>query len=277
MRRIMTFLCFIDLKWDHAGPKLHILENNFKSLSSFWFVKTVRCSIQKKKKKTVHLRRDCRLWWVLQSAGLSAAAVRGCSEEPLWGFMQTEAPHCESSPSSVGGLWFQLFLISASVRQKTVLAMKYLAVPMRVESASSGSTAAECFSLDPNKFRGHISLCALEHSESVCCFGLLFFFLFGWGRRTRTFSSVRKICQTEGWQMSCTFGQKYWNVKHVESLLYMTQERGGGLQNIKFRSWHLWFIHAAWDFRRKRPSIPPKRAKSNTQQKTAKKKNEKRS
>lgn len=55
-----------------------------------------------------------------------------------------------------------------------MLAMKYLAVPMRVESASSGSTAAECFCLDPNKFRGHISLCALEHSESVCCFGFVF-------------------------------------------------------------------------------------------------------
>lgn len=210
------FLCFIDSKWDHAGPKLHILENNFKSLSSFWSVKTVVS-----KKNSPSEERLCRLWWVLQSVGLSAAAVRGCSEEPLWGFMQTEAPHCESSPSSVGGLWFQLFLISASVRQKTVLAMKYLAVPMWVESASSGSTAAECFSLDPNKFRGHISLCALEHSESVCCFGF-FFFLGGWRRRTRTFSAVRKICQTEGWQMSRTFGQKCWNVKHVESLLYMT-------------------------------------------------------
>lgn len=179
---IMIFLCFIDLKWDHAGPRLHILENNFKSLASFWSVTTVRRSVQKKK-NTVHLRRDCRLWRVPQSAGLSAAAVRGCGEEPLWGFMQTEAPHCESSPSSVGGLWFQLFLISASVRQKTVLAMKYLAVPMWVESASSGSTAAECFSLDPNKFRGHISLCALERSESACCFGFVFCVLGGGGEQ----------------------------------------------------------------------------------------------
>lgn len=66
-------------------------------------------------------------------------------------------------------------------------AMKYLAAPIRVESASSGSTASECFlffflvafsfvfcffspSLGSKQVGTDISLCVFGRSESMCRF-----------------------------------------------------------------------------------------------------------
>lgn len=76
----------------------------------------------------------------------SVCWCRGSHREALWGFYADRSPPVATRPRRQSdGFDFQLFLISASVRRKTVPAMKYSAAPIRVESASSGSTASECF------------------------------------------------------------------------------------------------------------------------------------
>lgn len=59
----------------------------------------------------------------------------------------------------------------SSLVQKTELAMKYSTLPMRVETASSVSTASR-FSLDLNKFRGIFHYLLWRNSKSACCFVL---------------------------------------------------------------------------------------------------------
>lgn len=122
----------------------------------------------------------------------SVCWCRGSHREALWGFYADRSPPVATRPRRQSdGFDFQLFLISASVRRKTVPAMKYSAAPIRVESASSGSTASECFLfflvafcfffpvLGSKQVGTDISLCVFGRSESTCCFR------FGW-MRTQT-------------------------------------------------------------------------------------------
>lgn len=132
------------------------------------------------------------LTWPVKTGGLGLPVQRQPSGGTLGVLMPGEASRLQLVPCRLSdGFDFQLFLISASVRRKTVPAMKYLTAPMRVESASSGSTvrmffpfffpssSSCCFlfptlppRLDPNKL-GQTFLCVFYFGcwESTCCFG----------------------------------------------------------------------------------------------------------
>lgn len=105
---------------------------------------------------------------ILRRTSLSLFPHWGCCWSHSGGLLQKAAPHCVLSLSSVGMLWFQLFLISACIRQKLCWLWNiqqfqcYLKLPLLDQHSS--------FSLDLNKFWGHISLFIFERSKFVCCF-----------------------------------------------------------------------------------------------------------
>lgn len=139
------------------------------------------------------------------------AAVCRCSgrrREELWGFHAG----CDSSPVVCRtALIFNCSSLVPPLGGKTVPAMKYLTAPMRVESASSGSTVSDCFPfffflpsccflffsprLDPNKL-GQTFLCVFLFLFG--CWSQCVVFSFGWMRR-QTLVQRAVMC---GWPAS---------------------------------------------------------------------------
>lgn len=148
--------------------------------------------------------------WLPRPASAEAAVWKNSGV-----FMPTEASRLRLVPRQLSdGFDFQLFLISASVRRKTVPAMKYLSAPMRLESASSGSTVrvfslfflSFCHRLEPNEFSVFFGCW-----ESMRCFR------FGW-TRTQTFNA--RSCGA-GRRLPALL-QKQWNGRRAGCALHKT-------------------------------------------------------
>lgn len=90
------------------------------------------------------------------------------SLKPFQGFIQKNRTlHCVSSLLSSQRLWFQLFLVSSSICQKIVPAMKYSAVSKWAEMATSESTQSQFF-FRSKHMTGESWMFTPEHSVFLC-------------------------------------------------------------------------------------------------------------